>query len=91
MKDLSSVEIKKNDIVYYLGANSGDLEFGEVLEVAEDSAAIAPLRLVEDTFGQQELHRLPFDSVTTKSQMIFVLPDASQRLPIKELDVEVIY
>lgn len=91
MKDLSNVEIKQGDIVYYFDTEARDLEFGEVLETSEDSVVVTQLELVEDTFGQQELHRLPFDSVSTSSPMIFVLPEASKRLPIKELEAGVIH
>lgn len=82
MKDLSNVEIEKNDIVYYLAAQSGDLEYGEVLAVSDSSVAVTPLKLVEDSFGQQELHHLPGGPETTSSRMILVLPDAAQRIPI---------
>lgn len=91
MKDLSNVEIQKNDIVYYLSVNSGDLEFGEVLAVAENSVAVTPLKLVEDTFGQQELHHLPGGPETTSSQMILVLPHAIQRLPILFDEAVIVY
>jgi hypothetical protein len=87
MKDLSNVEVKQGDIVYFFEQESGDLEFGEVLQVSEKSAYISQLRLVEDEDGKQELHRLIYDAAVTSSPMIFVLPGASQRIPIREPEI----
>lgn len=87
MKDLSNVEVKPGDIVYYFAQESGDLEFGQVLQVSETSAYISQLHLVEDEDGNQVLHRHIYDSAVTSSPMIFVLPGASQRIPIREPEI----
>lgn len=88
MKDLSNVEVKQGDIVYYFEQESGDLKFGEVLQVSEVSACISQLRMAEDESGNQEFHRLAYDAVVTASPMIFVLPGASQRIPINALVID---
>jgi hypothetical protein len=85
MKDLSNVEIKPGDIVYYLAEKSRDLEFGEVLEVSETSIVVKQLRLNEDAEGKQSLTRLTVEPETSDSQMIFILPGGSERLPIVDL------
>jgi hypothetical protein len=87
MKDLSNVEVKQGDIVYYFEQESGDLEFGEVLQVSETSAYISQLRMVENEEGKQELRRLVYGAAVTSSPMIFVLPGASQRIPIREAEI----
>lgn len=88
MKDLANVEVKQGDIVYYFEPKSGDLEFGEVLQVSEVSACVSQLRMAEDESGNQEFYRLAYDAVVTASPMIFVLPGASQRIPINALVIE---
>lgn len=88
MKDLSNVEVKPGDIVYFFEQESGDLKFGEVLQVSEMSALISQLRMEEDESGAQEFHRLAYDAVVTASPMIFILPGASQRIPIHELVID---
>jgi hypothetical protein len=88
MKDLSNVEVKQGDIVYYFEEASSDLEFGEVLQVSEISACVSQLRMTEDEDGNQELHRLPNDAVVTTSPMIFVLPGAAQRIPVRETVID---
>lgn len=88
MKDLSNVEVNKGDIVYFFEQESGDLKFGEVLQVSEISACISQLKMEEKEDGTQVFHRLAYDAVVTDSPMIFVLPGASQRIPIHELVID---
>jgi hypothetical protein len=88
MKDLSNVEVKQGDIVYFYEQESGDLKFGEVLQVSEISACISQLRMEDDKDGKQEFHRLAYDAVVTASPMIFILPGASQRIPIRDLVID---
>lgn len=88
MKDLSNVEVKQGDVVYFYEQESGDLKFGEVLQVSEISACISQLRLEEAEDGTQEFHRLAYDAVVTASPMIFILPGASQRIPINPLVID---